>query len=108
MLITFSLKGIHWTYNGRTIHTLPDDPNLIGIETNSSEQAIAGIHFDDEFSDIGLGITTKLIIEDFGSDFEGNYSCENGVQSDDVKNTVMLLQQKPAFDNLPIFMHVRN
>ena len=62
----------------------------MGRETNYSKYTIEGMHFKDEFSELGLGVTTVLIIDEFGKDFEGNYSCENGVQSDDMENIVRL------------------
>lgn len=81
--------GIHWTFNGKTIHTLPDEPELIGNQSNSSDATMEGVQFDDQFSRIGLGVTSTLVIENFDKAFEGSYACNNGIESDSVENKVL-------------------
>ena len=82
-------SGIHWTFNGKTIHTLPENPDHIGIEAQGQNgSSLAGVHFVDEFSRIGLGITTTMNIDSFDRKYEGNYSCQNGIVSGKVENKV--------------------
>ena len=83
-----STPGIHWTFNGSTIHTLPDDPNLIGRKNGGPEP---GMTFIDKYSAFGLGVTSTLVIESFDEEFEGVYSCDNGIKSKDIKNRVCRL-----------------
>ena len=92
----FVAPGIHWTFNGKTVHTLPDDPDLIGKKKDVSTQSNSAMNFIDKYSALGLGITSTLTIENFDKDLEGVYSCRNEVHSDEVSNEVLCPILKPC------------
>lgn len=78
---------------GKTIHSLPDNPKLIGSR-NVDDNVREGYFFHDKFSNIGLGITSTLLVYNFDKQFEGSYSCQNGLQSEEVNHVVSLTSHR--------------
>ena len=50
------------------------------------EKETKPMHFIDKYSSFGLGVTSSLVINSFDKEFEGTYSCRNGISSEDVEN----------------------